>query len=119
MQHKYYIMNKTMKGVGVMLLLMILILSVKGQDINYSYMIVKTKGNILDCPHFGHQLANEASQVFQMALIEKDDKGNKVVYDVKKYNGSLDTLKIQYKAYLEKIQFPMNYFGEIYFSNEK
>lgn len=78
------------------------------------YMVVQLSGNILDCPHFGQKLSNEAAHIFNIQLLDKNDKEAKIIFDVKNHN--LDSLRISYQAYLKKIEFPMSYFKEIYFT---
>lgn len=86
---------------------------------SYHYMVVKTNGNILDCPHFGNMLSNEAAKEFQIDLVEKNDEKRIIIFDISKSQTNVDSLKNNYVRYLNKIQFPMNYFNEIYFTNDK
>jgi len=99
----------------VYILLMIAYTSIQAQNTN-SFMIVQLKGNILDCPHFGQKLSNEAAQKFNIKLVEKDEKNAKLIFQPTNSIQS-DSLKNYYMSYLRELQFPMNYFKEIYFTD--
>ena len=83
---------------------------------NDTLMVVQLSGNILDCPHFGQKLGEEAAQKFNLKLFDKDYKTAKVVFQISNSH-FLDSLRNNFLTYLREINFPMNYFKEIYFSN--
>lgn len=99
----------------VCILLMIAYKSIQAQNTN-SFMIVQLKGNILDCPHFGQKLSTEAAQKFNIKFLEKDERNAKLIFQL---TNSIqpDSLRNYYMSYLRELQFPMNYFKEIYFTD--
>ncbi len=99
----------------VCILLIFAYTSIQAQNTN-SFMVVQLKGNILDCPHFGQKLSNEAAQKFNIKLVEKDDKNAKLIFQLTNAIQT-DSLKNYYMSYLRELQFPMNYFKEIYFTD--
>lgn len=82
---------------------------------NNIQMIIQTQENILDCPHFSNLLCNEAAKEFGITFIEKNENKKQIIFDVSNYKGNLDSLKVYYERYIQRIQLPTRYFKEIYY----
>ncbi len=90
----------------------------KSQTTPYRYMIVQTNENILDCPHFSNILGSEASNKFNIQLVEKNEPKKQIVFDISNYQGNLDSLKVNYEKYIQINHLPSRYFREVYFTNQ-